>query len=477
MSPKKDIGPPEAPPTPAIPPQYACWGITNVITGSEADDVLYGSPGNDLIYGLAGNDLILGLGGNDILLGGEGNDILEGGDGADALLGEAGDDVLLGGAGDDVLCGGPGNDSLEGEAGNDSLCGGSGDDRLLGGPGENLLYHVAGPDLLFEGKVVAEPNLTCRALSFACLQAPGCPPVPTCPVPATEALPPCPVPAGVKSVDEGGTISLHGTVDDRDCNVVEVFWHAEKGRFDNPTSLTPIYYAPLTDRCAGEDVRITLTARDNCGASASDSFILHINNVNRPPIPDAGRDLVVDETATILLTCSASDPDGDALVYYWFVECGRGTLNDPTLLHPTYTAPPTDSCHGEDIALILTVTDACGASACDTVVVHVHNVNAAPIVEVGRDFSLDEGATRRLTPVASDPECEGLTYYWIASEGTFDDAFAPTPCYTAPLVSPCEGEDVVITLTVTDRCGASACDSLLVHVNNVNLSPVVKADP
>ena len=488
------VAPDEArptPPAPAIPAQYACWGITNVIRGTELNDTLYGTPGNDLIYGLGGNDLLMGLGGNDILLGGDGNDILEGGEGSDILLGEAGCDLLLAGADDDILCGGPGDDSLEGEAGNDELCGGFGDDRLLGGAGENLLHYVAGEDVLLEGVIMDGPSSSCRALNPSCPQATPCPPVPcapapcpvpvtvepTCRVPAAVVVPPCPVPAGVKSVDEGASIQLSGTIDDADCNVVGAVWHAEKGHLDDPTSLTPVYCAPLTDRCEGEDVCITLTATDSCGETGSDSFILHINNVNRPPIAEAGDKLVVDELGTVRLTCSGSDPDGDVLTYYWSVDCGRGTLNDPTLLHPTYTAPPTEYCEGEDIVLTLTVTDACGASACDTAVIHVRDVNAPPIVDLGPDLSMDECTSIRLTPVASDPECGELSYYWVATTGTFDNANSAAPTYTAPQVNSCEGEAVLICVTVTDRCGASVQDSLSIHVNNVNRPPVVKADP
>ena len=484
-------------PTPAIPAQYACWGITNVIRGTEANDNLYGTPGNDLIYGLGGNDLLMGLEGNDILLGGDGNDILEGGVGSDALLGEAGCDILLAGADDDILCGGPGDDSLEGEAGNDELDGGPGDDRLLGGEGENLLHYLDGTDILLEGVVMEGSSPSCQALSSGCPQpsppcpfAP-CPPAPCqpapcspkpalepmCPAPAAPIVPPCPVPSGVKCVDEGASIQLSGTIDDHDCNVVGILWHAEKGRINDPTALAPVYCAPMTDRCEGEDVLITLTATDSCGATGSDSFILHINNVNRPPNAEAGDNVVVDEMGTVRLTCSGSDPDGDALTYYWSVDCGRGTLNDPTLLHPTYTAPPTEYCEGEDIVLTLTVTDACGASACDTAVIHVRDVNAPPVVDLGPDISMDECTSIRLTPVASDPECGELTYYWVATKGTFDNPSAATSSYTAPEVNSCEGEDVLVCVTVTDRCGASVQDSLTIHVNNVNLPPIVKADP
>jgi len=124
----------------AIPNDYERYGVTNIIYGTEGDDVLYGTAANDLILGLGGNDFLIGLDGDDVLLGGAGDDILEGLNGNDRLDGEAGNDLLLGGDGDDIICGGPGDDSLEGEAGNDMLDGGDGADTLLGGYGRNVLF-------------------------------------------------------------------------------------------------------------------------------------------------------------------------------------------------------------------------------------------------------------------------------------------------------------------------------------------------
>ncbi len=451
------------PAKPQVPPEFACMGITNVIYGTNGNDTLYGTPGNDLIYGLGGNDLIIGLGGNDVLIGGPGNDIIEGGSGNDLIIGGPGNDTLFGGAGNDVLVGGLGNNSLEGEAGNDCLIGGPGNDKLLGGPGQNRLYSGGGNDVMLEGKVVSSP---CWFPGSAC---PACGSAPMSPQS-------CIAPCIAKVVDEGATIRLHGFVSD-DCGIAKVHWQATAGAFDDPNQLDPLYTAPMTSNCRGEDVKVTLVAVDKCGATSSDSFYLHVRNVNHPPVVNAGPDVTVNEGGTIQLTCSASDPDGDALSYHWTIARGRGTLNNSCILHPMYTAPLTNSCTGEDVVLTLTVTDACGASSSDSLVVHVRNVNAPPIVQLGPAFSMTEGTSKRLTAVATDPECQHLTYYWTASAGKFDNQFSAHPVYTAPLTNSCTGEDVSITLTVTDPCGATACDSVCVHVQNVNTPPQVKADP
>lgn len=230
----------------------------------------------------------------------------------------------------------------------------------------------------------------CPAMPVPCdpvLSTPPCPLTPsTCPSAAVPRVPTptprtCTTPYPLKAVDEGGSIQLHGKVWDPDCNLTGFHWTADKGRFDDPTSLDPIYYAPMTDVRGGEDVCITLTAVDSCFATGHNRILLHINNVNHPPTADAGESLVVGSCADMRLTCSASDPDGDRLTYYWTAECGRGHFSDPRVLHPVYTTPPISWCGGEDIVLTLTVTDEWGASSCDSMIVHVRNENSPPKVE------------------------------------------------------------------------------------------------
>ena len=507
-----------------IPPEYACLGITNVIWGTEDDDVLCGTEQNDLIYGLSGDDFMMGLGGNDILLGGNGDDILEGGDGSDLMKGGPGHDLLFGGTGNDTLCGEDGNDSLEGEAGDDCLDGGWGDDQLLGGPGNDQLHGDCGNNVLLQGQIVDQPCAQCTTACPPCVpttpppcqpqpcppttppcpsaQPQPCPPaqtttvpqpcpppvqVQTCPPPVTSSpcvtssvpIPTCSVPGGVKSIDAGGSIQLHGTVSDEDCNIAQIQWHADAGRFNDPSSLDPIYYAPTAPgSCDGTTVTITLTATDSCGASGSDSFTLHINGVNHPPVVDAGADIAIDEGTSVQLTCSASDPDNHALTYTWQAAGNRGSFDNPSLLHPMYTAPLTDRCEGEDIVLTLTVTDACGACVSDTMTVHVRNLPAVPTVDLGPDFAMDEGTSHQIVPNIGQPACsDPLRYCWSATKGTFDDPYAMSPCYTAPLTDLCEGEAVLLTLTVVTTCGASASDSVTVQVNNLNSPPKVSADP
>ncbi len=467
-----------------IPTWAARMGITNVIYGTEGDDTIYGTKGNDLILAVGGNNKIFAVGGNNILIGGPGNDLLIGGPGNDILLGGGGNNLLMGGPGDDILCGGTGNDTLEGESGNDILFGGGGVNRLLGGPGQDTLYSINPRDMLLEGMPVAGPSPHCLELQALIQGTTICPlPISHCPLPMSPeaacvlgATPPkadCTLPTGIRTVREGQSLQLSGSVLDIDCNVDSVQWQVTAGRLDNPASLTPTYTAPSLDGCNDLDVEVVLTAVDRCGATGSDSFILRVLKVNHPPTVDAGPDRSVDEGMALLLEPELHDPDGDPLRVNWTVLGPYGSITDPTARNATFVAPWIDACDGVCVIVRVDVTDPCGATASDTVTLHVRNVNHPPVVDLGPDFSIDEGETIRMQPVIHDPDCDELQYRWTISRGQLSDPCVANPTFTAPMTQCCEGETVVMTLTVTDPCGLTSTDSVRVHVKNVNRAPLV----
>ena len=475
-----------------IPAQYACLGITNVIYGTEDDDTIYGTEENDLIFGYGGDDFLVGLDGNDVLIGGPGTDILEGVMGDDFLDGGDGADLLFGGMGNDLLCGGAGNDSIEGEAGDDILDGGPGRDVLLGGHGDDRLYSADAADVLLEGRAIAGSCDMCMVPCSPCPAQPICQvpvsqvpcPIPapveaTCP-PVTVAAPPveagCPSPEA-KTLYEGERLQLHGTVSDSDCNIESVMWSVSAGSLDDPCSLHPVYTAPMIDGCEGIDVQVTLTAADSCGATASDAFILRVENLNHAPAIDAGRDLCVDEGTSVVLPAVGYDPDGDELGFRWVVTTGAGVFDDPSELNAVFTAPLIDDCDGTVITLTLHAVDACGATVCDSLVVKVRNVNRGPTVDLGPDFTMDEGCSTRLAPFVDDPDCDALQYRWSVTGGVLDRPNIEGPTYTAPLTNCCEGEMITLTLTVIDPCGLSATDSVCIYVRDVNGPPRVDLGP
>jgi hypothetical protein len=281
----------------------------------------------------------------------------------------------------------------------------------------------------------------------------------------------------VKTVVEGGSIVLKAHVDDPDGDAVAITWSAPKGMFSDPHAFETTYYAPWVEPCDGEKVVVTLVAVDACGAKAQDELILHVLNVNHPPAVDAGPDLAVDEGGKVNLLASACDPDDDALSYLWTIACGRGSLDNPRALQPVYTAPLVSHCEGETVELTLTVTDACGAVARDTMRVHVRNLNKAPWGDAGPDLQVPEKAQIMILGKAGDPDGERLAVSWWASAGTLANADTLCPLFIAPEVEGCDLMEVTVVLCVVDPCGELVRDSLVILVQNVNHPPSVTADP
>jgi hypothetical protein len=228
----------------------------------------------------------------------------------------------------------------------------------------------------------------------------------------------------------------------------------------------------MIDGCDDLDVEIVLTAVDSCGASASDAFILRVLNVNHVPVLELGGPFTVNEGGALVLMPQVSDADGDSLVYQWGVNGNWGTI-----MNGTFTAPMIDACDGVDIIVTLSVIDPCGAMVCDSTVITVLNVNQAPVADLGPDFMIDEGRVIRLTPVVADPDCDQLRYCWTSTKGSFDDPSSPTPMFSVPLTQSCDGETLSITLTVTDPCGLSATDSVVLSVGNLTAAPTIDLGP
>ncbi|MEP3890983.1 MAG: M10 family metallopeptidase C-terminal domain-containing protein [Hellea sp.] len=160
--------------------RYYLSDLSDIITGSSANEFFYGGGGNDQINGGGGIDRIYGGDGNDVQRGQDGNDLLFGSMGNDQLNGGAGFDIATyrtstsrvvlnlgsGGtfgdaAGDtyfgveavygsdfgDILAGNSSANELRGWDGDDILNGGGGNDRLFGGAGADALNGGLGIDI------------------------------------------------------------------------------------------------------------------------------------------------------------------------------------------------------------------------------------------------------------------------------------------------------------------------------------------
>jgi MYXO-CTERM domain-containing protein len=132
----------------------------------------------------------------------------------------------------------------------------------------------------------------------------------------------------------------------------------------------PTFTAP--EVTADTVLTFTLTVSDG-SLSHTDTVNITVRNVaaqNRPPVVNAGADQTVEEGATVTLSGSGADPEGDALTYAWTQTAGpEVALNGGTTATATFTAP--DVAASTLLTFTLKVTDANGASSEDSVSVTV----------------------------------------------------------------------------------------------------------
>ena len=271
-----------------------------------------------------------------------------------------------------------------------------------------------------------------------------------------------------QTVDAGTIVTLSGTADDTDGTIVSYGWEQTGGTMvslSGADGATAIFTAP--DVSTDETLTFRLTVTDDDGAQASDEVIVMVRAVNQPPDVSAGADQTVDEGAVVVLSGTASDPDGMIVSYQWEQTDGTevllaGAASDTA----TFVAP--DVSADETLTFRLTVTDDDGAQVSDEVMVAVRRVNQPPIVNAGADQSVDAGTMVILSGSGADEEEVIDRYDWIQTSGTpvtLSGANSQEASFTAPDVD--SDEDLVFQLTVTDNEGAQASDEVRVTVRPV----------
>lgn len=232
------------------------------------------------------------------------------------------------------------------------------------------------------------------------------------------------------------------------------------------------------------DYIVELIVNDGKDDSAADTLVLRAEALNQAPLANAGKAQTVYLSSDVLLNGSeSSDPDGQALTYYWsLLEAPSAELLESTELKNATSARPNFKAAAlGDYTFQLVVNDGYVNSEPSTVTVTVIPpvvVNKKPIANAGPDV---EGYVA--SPVAlngtnsSDPDGDTLTYQWLISsapEGAIASISGDKQAI-ASLVSDTEGT-YTITLLVSDG-SLSHSDTALVTVLSNNQAPLANAGP
>ena len=163
-----------------------------------------------------------------------------------------------------------------------------------------------------------------------------------------------------QTVTEFDVVTLDGSASyDPDLDPITYLWTSPTGiTLSDPTAVNPTFTAPEVFTNDPVDYEFTLVVDDGITrreVSDPDTIIVTVQNINEPPIANAGADQTVDEGDFVTLDgSSSSDPDSDPLTYLWTAPTGIA-LSDPTAVNPTFTAP--DVIEDTDYVITLIVND------------------------------------------------------------------------------------------------------------------------
>lgn len=179
---------------------------------------------------------------------------------------------------------------------------------------------------------------------------------------------------------------------------------------------------------------------------------------NQPPVADAGPDkeTLVDES--VILEGSATDPDGDPIVdYYWEIEeqpaGATGVVSPPFMPNPSFTGNVPG-----DYVVAFTVFDGGYWSLPDTVTVTV-KPNLPPTAVALADIT---SGPAPLTvnfdgSQSSDPEGRPMSFRWNFGDGDIESEMSPTHVFLGP-------GDYVVELRVADDIGQTDPDRITITV-------------
>jgi len=205
---------------------------------------------------------------------------------------------------------------------------------------------------------------------------------------------------------------------------------------------------------------LIFAASDACGVEVVDTLCIEVTR-NRGPVvalgPDTTLELCEPQSFCVDFAGHVYDPDGDLL--------------DIVVTPPAYNLEGASACVDIDTSgvyrIIVCATDPCGLEACDTLLVTA-TINRPPTVSLPDDTTIVACTVGEvcLGPVSySDPDAgDSLTVTVSGGAALADDQL----CFT-----PDAGDgDYTFVVTVTDRCGAEAADTITVTVD-ANDTPVL----
>ena len=216
-------------------------------------------------------------------------------------------------------------------------------------------------------------------------------------------------------------ITLTGSDPDGDTLIYTVVSNPSNGSLNGTApSLT---YIPNPNHNSSDS--FTFKVNDGKVDSNIATVSITVNPVNDPPVAD-DQSVSTDEDASVNITLTGSDPDGDPLTYTVVSNPSNGSLSG-TAPDMTYTPDPD---HNSSDSFTFKVNDGTVDSDIATVSITVNPVNDPPVAD-DQSVSTDEDTSVNITLTGSDPDGDPLIYHIVSnpSNGLLSGT-APNLTYT-----------------------------------------------
>jgi len=193
------------------------------------------------------------------------------------------------------------------------------------------------------------------------------------------------------------------------------------------------------------------------GTDSSSHYVQVV--VEDMPFSEAGIDGSICENNTFQVV---GDTAYDCSSFIWTTS-GDGVFNDPTILHPLYTAGVNDIVKGSAVLYLSAFPLAvCDESVKDSLILEI---TGSPWVSAGNDFSVCSGSPVQLSATAGN----NAGILWIrtgsGTSGTFNNPAILNPLYTLSSYDLAAGTvSFVITVQPLNPCTSPASDSVSIIV-------------
>lgn len=192
-------------------------------------------------------------------------------------------------------------------------------------------------------------------------------------------------------IDEGEEIKFSVSATEPDKDPLTYSWQLDDAQISTDSSYT--YHADY-DSAGTHQIKVDLSDGQSILRRTWDIIV---NNVNRPPILEPIQDIVINENQTFILDFSASDPDGDDIMY---------RITDPIGSDKEWT--PTFDDVGE-YEIEVTISD---GELTDSQIVKltVLDVDRAPLFKKIDDITITEEEIAVINLKAEDPDEDRVTF-------------------------------------------------------------------